>query len=327
VLTPDYKVEHVSGRTVSKLVFRALYQQKKLVVLAGKHFWVPPELAKSRSRELLKERSLEAIYTPFAEDLYDEGAYLEGARFLISKVQSSQAGLAERQVVSRALRKLLAEAMPWEYILNLGLNEQMDHSKFKADPARTAKEVLMEYAFNRDNAFRWSVSSANARGAYQFTNKNRRGRAGTYNAVVTNYEDAKLIEDFEEGTQNLSNIIKMAICLLDMELAKFPLDARELFEKDYRKAAIYQSACYNGGCGVGFALYRWIKKNKYEINLDDFNPPIQAFTYYKRVRLKTGKYAFRKIVSAETRTYIQKQMYLWSFIDELKKELQKEQLK
>jgi len=325
VLSSNFEVEHVAGRTASKLVFRVWRNGKKLIVLSGKHLWISPELSQSQNYSVLKERSKEAIYTPFADDIYFEE--IAGEKFLYSEILKTQSDLKNKGVMSRAFGgKLMADVIPWELLFNLGLNEQMDHAKFKNDKWRTAKEVANEYAFNLANAFRWAASSASARGAYQFTNRSKRGNTGTYDIVVGAYEDAELIEDFEEGTQDLQNMIKAAICLLDMELSKFPNDVHDLFERDYRLGSVFSIAAYNEGFGGARQLYQWIKKNNFELSLDK-EIPQAAFVRYKTyfVRNKQGKLVkvARKVINTETQVYIEKHIFLWSFIDNFKKELEK----
>ncbi|OGF62174.1 hypothetical protein A2662_04590 [Candidatus Giovannonibacteria bacterium RIFCSPHIGHO2_01_FULL_45_33] len=332
-LTKDFIVEHVYGRYVGKFAFRASYQGKSVLVLAGKHLWVPPAYGDSQNYNLLNEQAEEIIYTPFADSLYDKDAVLDGARFLKSEVVRALEDLRDKKVVSRALPgKLLADFAPWEYPFNLGINEQMDHQKFDRDHQYTAEEVLIEYAFNREKSFRQAVSVANARGPFQFTDNGNSKALGTYSTVVNAYKDADLTEDFEAGAQDLQNIIKAAICLLDLELSNMSGDAHSLFEQDYRRGAIYPSAAYNGGYGTARALYNWIKKNNYEITFDNFHPSPQAFAYLRTsVRyqnVKRGKKIVRisvkstkKIVNTETPYYLRKQMYLWKLTDELKGQL------
>ena len=305
VLTSGYEVEHVAGRAISKLNFKVWQDGKRLLVLAGKHFWIPPNLEKERSYSKLLVGAKEAIYTPYSEDFYSRYFVKEGVKFLVSEIERAKKDLRERGAMSRALPyKLLADAMPTDYILNLGLNEQMDHEKFARDPRRAADEIAIEYAIELEDAFRWIASSANARGAFQFTNRGRGRRLGTYDTVVNTYEEVELLEDFEDGTQNLQNMIKAAICLLDTELAKFPKEAHELFERDYRVASYYTSAAYNGGWGKANQLYKWVKRNKKKLAADSFNMPLSA------------------VGNRETHTYLQKQAYLWSFIDEAKADIE-----
>lgn len=327
VETPGFAVQHIAGRTVSKLTFRAWKRvgvaMIPLVVLAGKHWWLPPgRNAETRKSEFMNI-AVEAIYTPFADDLYFEET--DGEKFLYSEIRRAQDDIRNKGVMSRAFGgKLLADAIPWELLFNLGLNEQMDHAKFKSDKWRTAKEIVNEYAFNLSNAFQWAASSASARGAYQFTNKSRRGNSGTYDIVVGAYEDAELMEDFEAGTQDLQNMIKAAICLLDMELSKFPKDVHDLFEKDYRLGSVFPVAAYNEGFGGARQLYEWVKKNKFELSFDK-EIPQAAFVRYKtyNVRNRQGKLvkASKKVTNTETQVYIEKHMFLWNFVDKFKEQL------
>lgn len=312
VLTEGFDVEYISGRGHSKLIVEVRADGRKFLVLAGKHWWVPPQYFRNDNPKVFEKYAEEIVYSPYTPDLYDEEMILIGAKFLFEEITAAKLELRASGAMSKALpEQLLSEAIPDDYIFNLGHNEQMDHAKFDADPNLTAEEVSIEYALNKSNAFRWVASIANARGAFQFTNISFGKNLGTYDAVVRACQEARLITDFNFGTQDLRNMIKAAICLLDMELARFPKDALELFVKDYRAASVYPSACYNGGCGKGFRLYNWIRANKKELRADAFNYPVSAVGH------------------RETHKYLEKQSFLWSYVDGIKEKLKnykKEQL-
>src|SRR4029077_12765681 len=89
-----------------------------------------------------------------------------------------------------------------------------------------------------------SVSSANALGPMQFTN--RKGN-GTYALVVRSCPGARLDPIFESGATNLLNAMKAAICLLDLDLASMPTDIRLAYRANPDVLGIFPVAAYNGG--------------------------------------------------------------------------------
>lgn len=304
VLTSGYEVEHVSGRGASKLVMTARKDDRKLLVLAYKHWWIAPGYSKNDDPKVFEKYADVVIYSPYAPDLYDEETILKGAGFLFNEISLAKVELYNKQVPSKAYPgKLLYEVIPDDYIFNLGHNEQMDHAKFEANSTLTAEEISIEYALNGKDAFRWIASWANARGPFQFTNIARGKNIGTYDYVVRDCVGADLIKDFGAGTQDLRNMIKSAICLLDLELSKMPQDVKDQYLRDYRVGSIYPSICYNGGCGKAFQLYNWLRRNKKELNSDFFDFPISSIGH------------------PETHTYIRKQAFLWSYADQIKEKL------
>jgi len=305
VLTSGYDAEHVSGRGPSKLVFQASKDGRKLLVLFYKHWWIAPGRSNNDDPKVFEKYAEEIIYSPYAPDLYDEETILKGADFLFSEIAAVKFELQEKQVFSRAYpEKLLFEVIPDDYIFNLGHNEQMDHGKFEADANLTAEEISIEYALNGKDAFRWIASEKYARGPFQFTNNGKGKNSGTYDYVVRECARAELMKDFNAGTQDLRNMIKAAICLLDIELSKMPKDILELYQNDYRIAAAYPSACYNGGCGKAIQLYNWLKRNKKELKSDLFEFPVSSIGH------------------PETHTYVRKQAFLWGYTDRIKEKLQ-----
>ncbi len=103
-----------------------------------------------------------------------------------------------------------------QVITTLAVIEQTDDRDYVEKQALAFDEVLSQYGLKQEEAYRYSVSSANALGPMQFTN--RRGN-GTYSLVVRRCPRAKLDPVFESGATNLLNAMKAAICLLDLELA------------------------------------------------------------------------------------------------------------
>jgi hypothetical protein len=118
-------------------------------------------------------------------------------------------------------------------------------------------DVLSHYGLKREEAYRYSVSSAKALGPMQFTN--RKGN-GTYALVVRRCPAAKLDPDFERGATNLLNAMKAAICLFDIELAQMRSEIRRPYRDNQEVLGIFPVAAYNGGPRNVAKLYGVIKR-------------------------------------------------------------------
>ncbi len=129
-------------------------------------------------------------------------------------------------------------------------------------------DVLSQYGLKREEAFRYSVSSAKALGPMQFTN--RKGN-GTYTLVVRRCPGAKLDPIFERGATNLLNAMKAAVCLLDLDLAGMQTDIRLAYRANPEVLGIFPVAAYNGGSRNVAKLYRVLTRMK--VNLEELSRP------------------------------------------------------
>ena len=128
--------------------------------------------------------------------------------------------------------------------------------------------MLSQYGLKREEAYRYSVSSAAALGPMQFTN--RKGN-GTYALVVRRCPEAKLDPDFERGATNLLNAMKAAICLFDIELSQMRSDIRLAYRDNKEVLGIFPVAAYNGGPRNVAKLYGVMKRMG--VKLEDLRPP------------------------------------------------------
>lgn len=248
-ITPGYSVEHVIGAGPTRLTVRVRYARNggsalndTLTVYRMVYPRIPGKKETNYARATSKAQFL--YYTPGNDELFADAFVKEGERFLRQKVHNAQDGLRKLGVRSRAYpEKLLSEVFPDEIPMSLMVSEQWDPLFFLEDQKGSLKRILAEYGIDREEAFMWSVSSANAVGALQFTNKNNNG---TYAAVVRAYPEAKLVKNFENGARNMHNVIMAAICLLDLELARSKKGI-ELFASDPVLGGILPTAAYNGG--------------------------------------------------------------------------------
>jgi hypothetical protein len=248
-ITPGYSVEHVIGAGPTRLTVRLRYSRsgaKELTDVLTVYRMVYPRIPGKKetnyARATAKAQFL--YYTPGNDELFSQAFVKEGERFLRLKIHAAQEELRRLGVHSHAFpEKLLADVFPDEIPLSLMVSEQWDPLFFLEDQKGSLKRILAEYGINREEAFMWSVSSANAVGTLQFTNKNNNG---TYAAVVRAYREAGLVSSFEDGSRNMHNVIKAALCLLDLELARSKKGI-ELFAQDPVLGGILPTAAYNGG--------------------------------------------------------------------------------
>jgi hypothetical protein len=164
--------------------------------------------------------------------------------------------------------QLLADIVPAEVITTLAVIEQTDDADYVKKKQDAVDEVLNHYGLKREEAFRYSVSSAAALGPMQFTN--RRGN-GTYALVVRRCPLANLDPNFERGATNLLNAMKAAICLFDIELSQMHADIRLAYPDNMEVLGIFPVAAYNGGPKNVNKLYKVMKKMK--VKLEELRRP------------------------------------------------------
>ena len=209
------------------------------------------------------------VYLPSNEDTLDPLFVSGGKEFLLNTARKAieQLRLANAPAVAFP-GELLADVVPAEVITTLAVIEQTDDADFVAKKNDAFNEVLSHYGLKREEAYRYSVSSAAALGPMQFTN--RRGN-GTYALVVRRCPKAKLDPSFERGATDLLNAMKAAICLFDIELSQMRSEIRLAYRDNPEVLGIFPVAAYNGGPRNVTKLHRVIKRMGVE--LEDLRPP------------------------------------------------------
>ncbi len=259
-LTDGYSVRRLAGGGITRFVFDIHNGNRdRYWFVLGKHW---------------DEKTGRAeYYYPYADYFLRPDIVLEGNRVLVKAAEEALEELRNFKVFSSiSSEKLVSDMVSPELLVNIALIEQMDDSEAFAlcpDPQTLPEEnriyrncteyaafkAFVHYARNKENAFRFVSSVAAARGAMQFTRP-------TYQLVRDRYQRAELIEDFELGTQNLRNSLKAAACLLDLELASLPEEARKTFLDNGREGGLYPIIAYNGGGARAMCVWR----NGYERN-------------------------------------------------------------
>jgi hypothetical protein len=268
-LTPGIQARHVKGTGAERLMFSFSEDGNPLKVYGRKFPVFDNNLLKRRQWRAVAQTAKPIVYLPFTEDTFDPGFVTSGKDYLVATARQAIEELRDAKVPSAAFPgELLADAIPLQVITTLAVIEQTDDKDYVEKQALAFDEVLSQYGLKQEEAYRYSVSSANALGPMQFTN--RRGN-GTYALVVRRCPRAKLDPNFERGATNLLNAMKAAVCLLDIELAQMRADIRLAYRTNPAVLGIFPVAAYNGGPRNVTKLYRVLTRMK--VKLDELSRP------------------------------------------------------
>jgi hypothetical protein len=269
VRTPGVEAWHVKGTGAERLMF-AFSKDGEPLKVYGRKFPVFDSalVAKKRWRAVV-ETARPIVYLPSNQDTLDPLFVSGGKEFLLDTARKAIEELRLARAPSVAFPGvLLADVVPAEVLATLAVIEQTDDADFVKKKAGAIDEVLSHYGLKREEAYRYSDSSASALGPMQFTN--RKGN-GTYALVVRRCPQAKIDPDFERGATNLLNAMKAAICLFDIELFQMRSDIRLAYRDNKEVLGIFPVAAYNGGPRNVAKLYGVMKRMGVE--LEDLRPP------------------------------------------------------
>jgi len=229
-------------------------------------------LLKKKQWRAVAEAATPIVYLPFTDDTLDPLLVSGGKDYLLATARKANDELRLSKAPSLAFPgQLLSDVVPPEVITTLAVIEQTDDADFVRRKEDAVDEVLNHYGLKREEAFRYSVSKADALGPMQFTNS--RGN-GTYALVVRRCPLANLEPNFERGATNLLNAMKAAICLFDLELSQMHADIRLAYQNNMQVLGIFPVAAYNGGPKNVGKLYNVLKKLR--VKLDELRRPGDA---------------------------------------------------
>jgi len=268
-LTPGIQARHVKGTGAERLMF-AFSQGGETLKVYGRKFPVfDNKLLKRKQWRAVAQTAKPIVYLPFTEDTFDPAFVSSGKEYLVATARKAIEELRRAQVSSVAFPgALLADSIPVALITTLAVIEQTDDADYYEKQAVAFDEVLSQYGLKQEEAYRYSVSRADALGPMQFTN--RRGN-GTYAFVVRRCRGANLDPVFERGATNLLNAMKAAVCLLDLELAGMGAEIRSAYRDNPAVLGIFPVAAYNGGPRNVKKLRRVLTRMK--IELDELRRP------------------------------------------------------
>ncbi len=254
VLTPGIEARHVKGTGAERLMFSFSRGGEELKVYGRKFPVFDNALIKKKRWREAAATARSIVYLPYTQDTFDSRFVTGGRDFLLTTARGAMDELRNANVPSAAFPgEMLADVIPAEVIATLAVIEQTDDADFIEKGKDAFDEVLSQYGLKREEAFRYSVSSAKALGAMQFTN--RRGN-GTYSLVVRRCPGAQLDSNFERGATRLPNAMKAAVCLLDLELSQMSSEIRSAYRTNPEVLGIFAVAAYNGGPRNVAKLYR-----------------------------------------------------------------------
>jgi hypothetical protein len=245
VRTPGVTARHVRGTGAERLMFAFSRDGEPLKVYGRKFPVFDDALLKKKKWREVARTATPIVYLPSNEDTLDPQFVDIGRQFLLETANQAIEQLRAANAPSVAFPgDLLANVVPASVITTLAVIEQTDDGDYLARNTAAFESVLSHYGLKREEAYRYSVSSARALGPMQFTN--RRGN-GTYALVVRRCPAARLDPNFERGATNLLNAMKAAICLFDIELSQMRREIREPYRDNQTVLGIFPVAAYNGG--------------------------------------------------------------------------------
>jgi hypothetical protein len=254
VLTPGIEARHVKGTGAERLMFAFSRGGEELKVYGRKFPVFDNTLIKNKRWREVVATARPIVYLPYTQDTLDPRFVTGGKDFLLTTARRAMDELRDANVPSAAFPgELLADVIPAEVIATLAVIEQTDDEDFLEKGRDAFDEVLSQYGLKREEAYRYSVSSAKALGPMQFTNRHGNG---TYALVVRRCSGAQLDPNFERGATRLPNAMKAAVCLLDLELSQMSSEIRSAYRTNPEVLGIFAVAAYNGGPRNVAKLYR-----------------------------------------------------------------------
>jgi hypothetical protein len=245
VRTPGVTAKHVKGTGAERLMFAFSKDGEPLKVYGRKFPVFDNKLVQRRKWREVVRTATPIVYLPSNEDTIDPQFVSGGKRYLLDTAQHAIEQLRRLNVPSAAYPgQLLADVVPASVIASLAVIEQTDDADFLKKGPGAFEDVMSHYGMKREEAYRYSVSTAKALGPMQFTN--RRGN-GTYSMVVRRCPAAQIDPNFERGATNLLNAMKAAICLFDVELKQMRPEIRWPYRNNPAVLGIFPVAAYNGG--------------------------------------------------------------------------------
>lgn len=261
-LTPGYTAEHVRGVGAERLMFAFSRDGEQLRVYGRKYPIIESAAVKKLGMRGAVAAADLTLYLPMNDDVAPLFV-AHGHELLRRTAEAALHDLRTRGIPSTAYPgKLLANTILPETLVSLAVIEQTDDGEFTRAPVRALNNTIGQYGAMRGDAFTYSVSTANAIGPMQFTN--RRGN-GTYSLVVRKCPGAGLIRDFEDGSRDLFNAMKAAACLLDLNMQAMPQVVQDQHEVSPAPVSVFSISAYNGGNRNAGRLLTAIRRLKAEV--------------------------------------------------------------
>lgn len=194
--------------------------------------------ADSGSKAGIENSLSEAVYVPYSAGLSDPAVIAYGSSYLDNIIKSVTDSL--QTLPSQAIPgQSITQAIPPAMIKALVYAEHTDTSQaLNGNMQNSINQLNVLFATNGGDTYKYSVSTANARGIAQFI-------PSTYTALVQRHPEAGLIPDFVAGMSDHYNSIKAMYLLLDDYAGAVRVKAAQGFASG--RVFEYAAASYNGG--------------------------------------------------------------------------------
>ena len=206
------------------------------IVLALKYLITGPE---SGTKTSIVNGMQQVMYTPYSNALNTPDVAAYGNQYIDQVINQVTIQLQNIPSLSNPGDTIPQSIKP-SIVKALVFAEHTNTSEYSAsaNPQSIASELDTLYAGNEGDTFKYSVSTAGARGIAQFI-------PSTYLAIAKRHPEANLNPNYIDGLDDHVNAIKAEVLLLDDDAAAVHAED----PTDYNPAYIYDyaAASYNGG--------------------------------------------------------------------------------
>ncbi|MGD0661656.1 MAG: DUF1254 domain-containing protein [Syntrophorhabdales bacterium] len=183
----------------------------------------------------------EVVYTPYSPEIDTKEVRKAGLGYLMGRITLARSDLAAKRVKLAEFDS--GDGTPMEVSLVLSIIEHIDPVRFeryRGNEIALVHEVLTIIGANTTEAYRYSKSSAGARGLFQFI-------PTTYKMLLERYRNAGLTRDFVSGSNDHVNAAKASLLLFNSDLASLPERLWSTARRDERSLGMFIAAAYNCG--------------------------------------------------------------------------------
>jgi len=183
----------------------------------------------------------EVVYTPYSPEIDTKEVRKAGLDYLMGRITLARSDLAAKRVKLAEFDS--GDGTPMEISLVLSIIEHIDPLRFEhcnGNEIALIHEVLTIIGANTTEAYRYSRSSAGARGLFQFI-------PTTYKMLLERYRNAGLMRDFVSGSNDHVNAAKASLLLFNSDLASLPERLWSATRTDGRSLGMFIAAAYNCG--------------------------------------------------------------------------------
>jgi hypothetical protein len=191
------------------------------------------------SKDEIVKSLYEVIYVPYSSKLNQQDVADYGDAYLNNMIKQAESQLMNIPAASQG-GKTVPQAISPALVKALIYAEHMDTTEFlsSSNPTPLINKVNVLFAGNEGDTYKYSVSSANARGISQFI-------PSTYASLVKRHPEANLTADYVAGMSDHVNAIKATFLLLDDYTASVQNQSAGNFV--LASPSEYGVASYNGG--------------------------------------------------------------------------------